>query len=146
MFLWSQASCLRSPPDSDSSSNISFSVIRMKGFCKNFTPCNREQLVDLSKLLSLGCAEGGVFAPRWCNMALFALTDTLEPSASPAPTRPAQDFCTHWSEVSSMFTSHQCTSALMRSPSSTLPVGPPPPAPSTLRSRPSRAHSTPSAA
>lgn len=72
--------------------------------------------------------------------------DTLEPSASPAPTRPARGCCTHWRGASSTCTSPLCTSALTRSPSSTSPVAPPPPAPLTLRSRPSRAPSTPSAA
>lgn len=72
--------------------------------------------------------------------------DTLEPSASPAPTRPAQGCYTPWRGDSSMCTSPPCTSALTRSRSSILPVAPPPPAPSTSRSRPSRAPSTPSAA
>lgn len=72
--------------------------------------------------------------------------DTLEPSASRAPTRPAQGCCTRWRGVSSTCTSPPCTSASTRSPSSTSPAAPPPPAPSTLRSRPSRAPSTPSAA
>ncbi|KAF5923492.1 hypothetical protein HPG69_006663 [Diceros bicornis minor] len=49
----------------------------------------------------------------------------------------SSDCCTCWSGASSRFTSHPCRSSLTRSPSSTLPMAPPPLAPLTLR--PSRA-------
>lgn len=96
--------------------------------------------------LTVGTGAGRAFAACGCKRAAFALADTRERSASPAPTRPAQGCSTHWSVASSTCTSRPCTSASTRSPSSTLPAGPPPPAPSTSRLRPSRARSTPSAA
>ena len=71
---------------------------------------------------------------------------TRGPSASPAPTRPAQGCCTPWSGASSTSTSRPCTSASTRSPLSTSPAGPPPRVPLTLKLRPSRAPSIPSAA
>ena len=58
----------------------------------------------------------------------------------------AQDCCPPWSGASSPSTSHPCTSASTRSPSSTLPVAPPPLVPLTLKLRPSRALSIPSVA
>lgn len=91
-------------------------------------------------LLLSGTAEVGT------DEASGILPGTQGPSASPALIRRAQDCCTHWSGASSMSTSHPCTSASMRYPLSTLPVAPPPLALLTLRLRPSRALSTPSAA
>lgn len=77
---------------------------------------------------------------------LRSSTVILGLSASLAPIKRPQASSTLWREASSMSTSRLCTCVLRRSPASTLPEAPPQHGPLTLRLRPSREISTPSAA